>query len=461
MIFRSLITAALAAAAFTEAAQPATRYAMYYDQYHTSGLPNKTLTAGITHVLAAFANSSLFASSPAGEYTPFQPLSEIRAMFDNSTKLCMVIGGWGDTNGFGLGSKNDTTRRRFARNVADTLARLGYDCVDIDWEYPGGNGADYKQNVNSNKKGEIAAFPKLLAEIKKAIGDKELAIAVPGLERDMLAFTRETCPKINAVVDFVTVMTYDLMNRRDTATKHHTPILGSLQAIDKYISLGFDARKLHLGFALYAKWFTTAPGVDCSKGIGCATELLENADGTDTGKSGAMTFEAANFKGVPTNLTLSPDASCGANTFFKCSEGNCCGQYGFCGNTPAHCGTGCQAGFGRCEGSSTTSSFQKAVANGKTDKVNGGQWYWDSEGPFFWTFDTPELVRRKFDEIVKARGLGGVSAWSLGEDSHNYSLIKAIQTGVQSLTGCKEGCGRPLRWQSKHAGRHLGRSGHM
>ena len=121
--------AAAAAATQVPGSCESSRYVMYYDQYHTKLLPNKTLTAGITHAITAFANSSLFASEPPGEYTPFQPLTEVRALFDDKTKVCMAIGGWGDTDGFGLASRNDTTRRRFAKNVADTVERLGYDCV--------------------------------------------------------------------------------------------------------------------------------------------------------------------------------------------------------------------------------------------------------------------------------------------------------------------------------------------
>jgi chitinase len=44
-----------------------------------------------------------------------------------------------------------------------------------------------------------------LAEIKAAIGNKGLSIAAPGLERDMLAYTKNTVPKINAIVDMVNV----------------------------------------------------------------------------------------------------------------------------------------------------------------------------------------------------------------------------------------------------------------
>lgn len=77
--------------------------------------------------------------------------------------------------------------------------------TDVDWEYPGGNGEDYKEIPNDQKVQEIENFPKLLQEIKTAIGDKELSIAVPGKEGDMIAFTAEQVPKINEIVDHVNV----------------------------------------------------------------------------------------------------------------------------------------------------------------------------------------------------------------------------------------------------------------
>ena len=52
---------------------------------------------------------------------------------------------------------------------------------DIDWEYPGGNGADYKQIPNTDKAYQVEAYPKFLAATRRAIGkDKILSIAVPG-----------------------------------------------------------------------------------------------------------------------------------------------------------------------------------------------------------------------------------------------------------------------------------------
>lgn len=437
---------ALATATVASAAAP--RHVLYFDQYHTDVLPNKTMTAGITHVITAFANSSLFASSPMEEeYTPFMDLTSVRDLFDNGTKVCMAIGGWGDTEGFRLGVASKTSRATYAKNIATTLEKLGYDCVDMDWEYPGGNGYDYKQVPNSKLTSEIETFPQLLVAIKSAIGDKELSVAIPGLERDMIAFTATQVPKIDAAVDFINVMTYDLMNRRDNFTKHHTDIQGSLAAIETYIERGMTPSKMNLGIAFYSKFFTLAPNTTCTTPIGCPIAPAEGADGSDLGNSGAITFEASSFPAVVdvSNLTTSTDGSCGAGTTFKCTgaatDGSCCSQYGFCGDTTAHCGTGCQAQFGTCTDSNaktTAQSFADAIANGKTDTENGGQWWVDEEAGLFWTWDTAELVSQKFTDIVAAKGLGGVMAWSLAEDSKDWSLLKAMQDGVKAMSATKK-----------------------
>lgn len=412
-------------------------------RYHTAVLPNKTLTAGITHVITAFANSSIFASDPVGTYTPFKPISDVRAMFDNGTQVCLAIGGWGDTEGFRLGLATEESRSLYASNIASIMDTHGFDCIDIDYEYPAGNGYDYKQVPNSDLVSEIETFPQLLGSIKQAIGGRELSIAVPGLERDMIAFTAESVPLIDSAVDVVNVMSYDLINRRDNYTKHHTDIQGSLNAVQAYIDRGLAPSKINLGIAFYAKYFTLAANTTCTQPIGCPLELAEDAQGQDTGTSGAVTFEASSFpvEVDPSSLTSSTDGSCGTGTTFQCTGtatgGACCSQYGFCGDTTAHCGTGCQGSYGTCtdgDKKTTAQSFADALANGQTDTENGGQWYVDSEAGLFWTYDTPELVTQKFTDIIAAKGLGGVMAWSLAEDSNDWSLLKAMQDGVKGLS---------------------------
>ncbi|KAI3325170.1 glycoside hydrolase family 18 protein [Xylariaceae sp. AK1471] len=355
----------VAALSIASVAAAAPRFAVYYDEWHQA-LPPKGGTAGITHVYTSFADPSLFTTATPGPYAPFIDSSTLRASFDEGTKMCLAVGGWGLSAGYSAGYKTEELRALFAKNIAAALDTHGYECVDVDWEYPGGNGEDYIMSPNKDKVGEVDGYPLLLRAIKDAIGEKELSIAVPGLERDFIAFTAEKVPEINDAVDVVNVMTYDLMNRRDTTTKHHSSVQGSLNTVEKYIELGMDPAKMNLGIGFYAKYFMTIE--PCTQPIGCKTALLEY-NGTDTGRSGAKTFG----EGVP------------------------------------------------------------VLASGRADKTEGGQWYWDPATSYFWTWDTPEFIAQKFEKIIKARGLGGISVWSLGEDSGDYAHVKAIQAGLQTL----------------------------
>ncbi|KAI8626266.1 glycoside hydrolase family 18 protein [Xylariaceae sp. FL1651] len=354
------------AASILGIAVAAPRFAMYYDEWHTV-LPSKNDTAGITHVITAFADPLIFTTDPPGNYSPSIEPGLLCPLFDEGTKMCLAIGGWGMNDGYTVGQKTEATRALFAKNVATTLHAHGYECVEIDWEYPGGNGADYRQTPNSDKTDEVDNYPLLLRAIKDAIGDKELSIAVPGLDRDFIAFTAEKVPQINEIVDVVNLMTYDLMNRRDNTTQHHTSVQGSLNAVERYIELGMNASKMNLGIAFYAKYFETIER--CTEPIGCKTALLEYANGTDTYRSGATTFR----DGVP------------------------------------------------------------VLKYGQADETEGGQWYWDPSTNYFWTWDTPEFIAQKFEKIVKAKGLGGVMAWSLGEDAAGYPYVQAMQAGLQTL----------------------------
>ncbi|KAI1342183.1 glycoside hydrolase family 18 protein [Xylariaceae sp. FL0016] len=371
----------VAAAMTADIAYAAPRFAVYIDEWHEPTSYDKNVLASITHVITAFAESALFFDGTG--YVPsasFLLPSNLRNNFDQDVKICMAIGGWGDDSlGFTNGSQSDESRKAFAKNVESSLTTNGYDCVDIDWEYPGGNGADYKQvgRENKDKVDEITNYPLLLQEIKKAIGDKELSIAVPGRAEDMIAFTNEQVPKISDAVDVVNVMAYDLMNRRDNMTKHHASVQGVNQTIQTYLDRGMDAAKMNLGFPFYAKFFNLAG--TCDTPIGCPTKLMEDPNtGADLGTSGAAVF------------ALNDDFSV---------------------------------------------DWQAASAKGQADNVQGGQWCVSNAKGIssFWTWDTPEFIAEKFSTIVKPMKLGGVMAWSLGEDDPSFTYVQALNKGLQTL----------------------------
>lgn len=42
------------------------------------------------------------------------------------------------------------------------------------------------------------------------------------------------------------------------------------------------------------------------------------------------------------------------------------------------------------------------------------------------------MIDRKFKEIVAEKKLGGVMAWSLGEDTYKFEHLEAMQKGLKS-----------------------------
>ncbi|KAF2792970.1 carbohydrate-binding module family 18 protein [Melanomma pulvis-pyrius CBS 109.77] len=404
------------------------RFVIYADEWHPTRPTNAADRTGIDHVVLAFAMANNTAA-----FQPKVPISTIRSEFPDA-KVMIAIGGWGDTVGFSEATKTDAGIAKFASDVQTMLTNTGADGIDIDWEYPGGNGADYKQVPNSAKVHEIKGFPKLLGAVRTAIGkDKLLSIAVPGKKGDMIAFTAETAPDIWAAVDYINIMSYDLMNRRDTKTAHHTSVVGATTALENYLDIGAPVDKINLGFAFYAKYFTTAG--DCSASpLGCSIVAAEDPiTGKDTLTSGAWTYEPAHMVPVDTSqLKPSYDGTCGPEKMTKCTTG-CCSQYGNCGTTKEHCSGACQHAFGTgCVDADVAGSWQIAMANSVTDEAQGGQYFYDKQNGLFWTWDTTALITRKFQQIVRSYGIGGVMAWSLGEDSFDWSHIHQIANELGS-----------------------------
>ncbi|KAI1254772.1 hypothetical protein MGN70_003787 [Eutypa lata] len=332
----------------------------------------------------AFMNSNTFnRKEESSDWPLFMTVKETREQFAPGTKIMVAIGGWGDTAGFALGAATKEGRQNWARNVAAMIRDTGADgkqCI----VWTSGNGEDYKQVPNEQKAWEIEAYPLLLADIRAAIGpDKLISAAVPGIPRDMLAFTPQSLPFIMESVDFLNVMTYDLMNRRDHVTRHHAGKSLSRESIDAYIANGAKPDKLNLGFAFYTKYFRTEHQTCLGSPIGCPTLLLEDPKtGGDLGRTGG---------------------------------------FAWADETPAEVRT----------------SFAKALNGGQYDDVAGGQYYWDADEDLWWTYESPSSIQDKFS-LVRDIALGGVFAWELGGDGPEYTRLAAVNAAVKSSRDKKD-----------------------
>ncbi|KAK2592103.1 hypothetical protein QQS21_010209 [Conoideocrella luteorostrata] len=208
--------------------------------------------------MTASAPPAAFNSASGSSYEPFWPLDAVRGLFNDGTKVCMSIGGQNDTIGFSNGAASSVSRKLYAKNVAATVERLGYDCVDIDWEYPTGE--------------EMGNYLLLLSEMKATLGKKELSTVVPGRLDDMAAFNTQHVWNISRIVDFVNVAAFDLVGPRDNLTNHHSSFKDSKAVINSYIELGMPPPKMTLGFGLAVRWYKTQTGVSCTGPKDCARD---------------------------------------------------------------------------------------------------------------------------------------------------------------------------------------------
>lgn len=106
-------------------------------------------------------------------------------------------------------------------------------------------------------------------------------------------------------------------------------------------------------------------GTGCQSVFGtCGTS--SNNTGSSSSVAASSTASSTAATATPSNLVTSPDATCGGTSGYTCigaAEGECCSQYGYCGTTTDHCGTGCNPLFGKCGSSSVVPS----ASTGSTD----------------------------------------------------------------------------------------------
>ena len=237
---------------------------------------------------------------------------------------------------------------------------------------------------------EIEAFVQLLAALRSILGpNKTISVATPGKEEDLMAFTHNTVPRILESVNFISVMTYDLMNRRDTMVKHHSGVNDSRASLQRYIDRGAPPDRLNLGLGYYAKWFMTQM-CDPNNVLSCPTQLLENpSTGADLGRTAGFSWHDS----VPRDLA---------------------------------------------------SSFRRARSEGRYF-ADGSYGFWDAEEKRWWSFDTPRSIGTKMDLLVEGMGLGGVFAWGLGEDAPAFEHFKKTIEKIAGM-GRRRALGETLGW---------------
>jgi chitinase len=262
LLFSILVAAGPAAAAPEPAARPAViAYVFPRDRVLD---PLEIRAEKLTHVNFAFAN---VVGGRVGEGGPndgpnLKVLTGLRRDHPH-LRILISVGGWSWSKGFSDAALTARSRKVFVASAVDFVRRHDLDGFDVDWEYPGLPGDD-----NPHRPQDKENFTALMADLRAAL-DREgaqrgrhlLLTFAAGAFPDFIAHTEMA--KVQAVVDFVNLMTYDFrVAGPGEPAGHHANLYPSPVdprqhsadgAVRDFLAAGVPAPKLVLGVPFYGR----------------------------------------------------------------------------------------------------------------------------------------------------------------------------------------------------------------
>ncbi|MBQ4822717.1 glycosyl hydrolase family 18 protein [Aquimarina sp. MMG016] len=184
----------------------------------------------------------------------------IELSHQNGVKIMASIGGWSMCKHFPEMAADPVKRARFIEDCK-TLIEMGFDGIDLDWEYPGpfpgmnftGTNADY------------ANFENLVQEIRNAIGPDKLITAA--MAADYKKIEGFNWSKLSSTMDYFNMMTYDFNGGWSNIAGHNAPVYPYDGAeapdfnwqtlLDKMKGMGVPVNKINFGAPFYGRGVVT------------------------------------------------------------------------------------------------------------------------------------------------------------------------------------------------------------
>lgn len=219
----------------------------------------------LTHIIYSFCHlkgNQLAVDNQADSLT-IRHLISLKAR-NPTLKVYLSLGGWGGCKPCSDVFSTKKGRKEFAESVKDLLVTYQADGLDLDWEYPaieGHPGHPWKAADRPN-------FTKLVKRLRKEIGwGYGLSFAAGGFTK----FLEESIEwdKVMPLLDYVNVMSYDLVHGYSTVTGHHTPLYSTkaqVESTDHAVrfldSIGVPMKKVIIGAAFYGRVWENVANVN-------------------------------------------------------------------------------------------------------------------------------------------------------------------------------------------------------
>jgi len=185
-------------------------------------------------------------------------------------KVLLSLGGWGGCEPCSDAFFTSEGRKAFARSVKELTGYFKTDGIDLDWEYPTirlDNDID-KNPVHKTAPEDYNNFTDLVQQLRKTLGKTTtITFAAGGFNTYLQSSVN--WKKVMKKVDYVNLMSYDLVNGYATVTGHHTALYSTSKqqestdnAVQYLLKAGVDPKKIIIGAAFYARVWENVPAAD-------------------------------------------------------------------------------------------------------------------------------------------------------------------------------------------------------
>jgi len=234
----------------------------YFSEWRNANYPiSRVDLSKITHLNYAFGVIDPNTYAVTG-YESWILSQVVDAAHKQGVKVLMSVGGWYGSRYFTKMTSSKSNMEKFADSCKSLIDTYHIDGIDIDWEYPGREGACNTPDLANDTDNYLT----LLEILRNKIGNSLITAAV-----SVIPFEKNGQPVSNLSAyakyfDFINVMAYDFAGSWSSLTSHHSglynPEAGDMLSLStgvkNWLNAQFPASKIVVGVPAYGKSWIAA-----------------------------------------------------------------------------------------------------------------------------------------------------------------------------------------------------------